>query len=65
MKTNKEKLMGQAYEFDGRLFDTDGEFLDAVAHEYKTGDKELAVTALEDYGFSLSDIGVRPDRETA
>lgn len=57
--------MGQAYEFDGRLFDNEGEFLDAIAHEYKTGDKELAVTALEDYGFALSDIGVRPGGDSA
>lgn len=53
--------MGQAYEFDGVLYNTDGEFLDAVAHEYKHGDKELAVAALEDYGFTLSDISVRPE----
>ena len=53
--------MGQAYEFDGRLFDNEGEFLDAVAHEYKNGDRDMAVQALEDYGFSLSDIGVRPE----
>jgi hypothetical protein len=48
--------MGNAYEFDGQLFTTVGEFLDAVAHEYKHGDKDLAVQVLEDYGFSLSDI---------
>lgn len=52
--------MGQAYEFDGQLFENEGEFLDALAHEYKTGDKDLVVTTLEDYGFSLSDIRVRP-----
>lgn len=48
--------MGEAYEFDGQLFTTVGEFLDAVAHEYKHGDADLAVQALEDYGFSVSDI---------
>lgn len=52
--------MGQAYEFDGQLFDTEGEFLDALAHEYKTGDRDLVVSTLEDYGYSLADIGVRP-----
>lgn len=50
--------MGEAYEFDGQLFDTVGEFLDALAHEYKSGDKEAVVDALEQYGFSLSDLGV-------
>jgi hypothetical protein len=48
--------MGNAYELDGELFTKVGEFLDAVSHEYKHGDKDLAVQTLEDYGFSLSDI---------
>ena len=52
--------MGQAFEFDGQLYATEGEFLDAIAHEYKQGDKDLAVETLENYGFSLSDINVRP-----
>jgi hypothetical protein len=51
--------MGQAFEFDGQLFNTEGEFLDALAHEYKTGDRELVISTLEDYGYGLSDIGVR------
>jgi len=53
--------MGQAYEFDGQQFNNVEEFLEAVAHEYKTGDTNLALSALDDYGFSLSDIGVRPE----
>ena len=48
--------MGNVYELDGQLFTNVGEFLDAVAHEYKHGDKDLAVQTLEDYGFTLSDI---------
>ena len=52
--------MGQAFEFDGQRFDTEGEFLDALAHEYKTGDKDLVVTTLENYGYALSDLNVRP-----
>ena len=52
--------MGQILEFGGQLFETEGEFLDTLAHEYKTGDSDLVVTALEDYGYSLADIGVRP-----
>lgn len=48
--------MGNAYELDGQLFTNVGEFLDALSHEYKHGDKDLAVQTLEDYGFSLSDI---------
>lgn len=46
------------YEFGGEIYENSGEFLDALAHEYKMGDKELVVTTLEDYGFNLSDIGV-------
>lgn len=49
-------MMGEAYEFDGELFTSAGEFLDAIAHAYKSGDKDLAIQTLEDYGFSASDI---------
>lgn len=56
--------MGEAYEFDGQLFDTAGEFLDALAHEYKDGDKESVVDSLERYGFSLNDINMRPGEES-
>ncbi len=52
--------MGSVYEFDGQMFESEGEFLDAVAHEYKQGDQQAALDALDDYGFSLSDISVRP-----
>lgn len=53
--------MGQAYEFDGEQFDNVEEFLQALAHGYKDGDRELVLSTLDDYGFSLSDLGVRPD----
>lgn len=53
--------MGQAYELDGELYNNAEEFLDACAHMYKTGDTDLVVNTLEDYGFTLSDINVRPD----
>ncbi len=53
--------MDPVYEFNGELFENAGEFLDAVAHEYKHGDAELAVEVLENHGFALSDIGVRPE----
>jgi hypothetical protein len=46
------------YEFGGIIYENAGEFLDALAHEYRVGDRELVVTALEDYGFDLGDIGV-------
>ncbi len=50
----------QVYEFDGELFDTVGDFLQALAHEYKVGDSDLVISTLEDYGFDIVDIGVRP-----
>lgn len=53
--------MGEVYEFDGQLFESEGEFLDQLAHEYKTGNKEAVVDALEQYGYTLSDIQVRPN----
>ncbi len=49
------------YELNGEIYENSGEFLDAAAHEYKNGDKDLALTKLEDYGFDLSDINVRPE----
>lgn len=51
----------QVYEFDGELYETVGDFLQALAHEYKVGDSDLAISTLEDYGFELTDIGVRPN----
>lgn len=56
--------MKHAFEFDGQLYETEGELLDAMAHEYKTGDKELVVDALEELGYSLADLGVRPGSES-
>ena len=53
--------MGQTYEFDGEIFDNVEEFLQALAHAYKEGDRELALTKMDDYGFVLSDLGVRPE----
>lgn len=53
--------MGQAYEFEGVLYDTEGEFLDALAHAYKHGDSSLVVDVLEKHGFTLADLGVRPE----
>lgn len=53
--------MGQAYELNGQIYNNVEEFLDACAHEYKVGDSEMVVDKLEDYGFTLSDINVRPD----
>lgn len=52
--------MGTVYEFNGEMFESAGEFLDAVAHEYTQGDKQAALDALDEHGFSLSDINVRP-----
>ena len=52
--------MSQVYEFDGKLYDTVGEFLDALAHGYKHGDHEEVVDTLERHGFTLADINVRP-----
>lgn len=53
--------MGDAYEFNGELFENAEEFLNAVAHEYKSGDKDLALQKLNEYGFELTDINVRPE----
>lgn len=53
-------MVSEVYELNGEIYSSVGEFLEALAHEYKTGDKELALSKLDDYGFDVSDIGVRP-----
>lgn len=55
--------MGEAFTFDGVLYDTEGEFLDALAREYGIGNTEAVVYALETYGYTLQDIHVRPGKE--
>jgi hypothetical protein len=50
----------QVYEFDGELYENVEIFLQDLAHEYRVGDSDLVVSTLEDYGFELADIGVRP-----
>lgn len=45
------------YEFNGVLYENSGEFLSALAHEYRVGNKEAVITNLEDYGFDRADIG--------
>lgn len=51
----------EVYELNGELFENVELFLQALAHEYKTGDRDLATQKIEDYGFNLGDINVRPD----
>lgn len=52
--------MTEVYVYDGESFYNQGEFIDAVSHGYKEGDHQGAIDALEEHGFSLADIGVRP-----
>ncbi len=53
--------MGTVYEYNGQMYESVEEFLQALAHEYKDGDRENVVDTLENYGFALSDLGVRPE----
>lgn len=55
--------MGEAFEYDGVLYATEGEFLAALAHEYKIGDQENVVDTLEHYGYTLADLQVRPGED--
>lgn len=52
---------GTAYEFDGELFNNTNSFLEALAKAYRGGDTETVIDALDEYGFDLSDLGVRPE----
>lgn len=45
------------YEFEGIIYENSGEFLDVLAHAYKSGDEEQVIDLLETYGFDRSDIG--------
>jgi len=47
----------RVYQLSGEVYDSLGEFLDALAHEYKVGDKDLVLSTLDEYGLELSDIG--------
>lgn len=44
------------FEFNGQLFENEVDFLDAVAKEYRIGDEQTALDALEEYGYDISDI---------
>ncbi|MBC7746772.1 hypothetical protein H7Y40_02190 [Pedobacter sp.] len=52
--------MSGVYELNGEVFTSVELYLEALAHEYKTGDSELVLTKLDDDGLALSDLGVRP-----
>lgn len=52
--------MADVYELNGEVFTSIELYLEALAHEYASGDSDLVVTKLEEDGLSLSDIGVRP-----
>ncbi|MBP7760787.1 MAG: hypothetical protein WBB39_04930 [Candidatus Saccharimonadales bacterium] len=53
--------MDPVYEYDGQMYENVEDFLQALAHEYTHGDAENVVDTLEQYGFTLSDINVRPE----
>lgn len=59
--TRRRYAMGNVYELNGEIFTSVEAFLEALAHEYKSGDRELALSKLDDYGFDISDLGVRPE----
>ncbi len=54
-------MASEVYELNGELYENVEVFLEALAHEYKTGDSDLVLSKLDDYGFDMTDIGVRPD----
>ena len=61
MRVHKRKELKMSepvvYEFGGEIYENSGEFLVALAHEYKVGDQETVIDVLEQYGFERSDIG--------
>ncbi len=55
-KSTKEREL--MFEFNGELFENEADFLEAAKEEYQTGDQQLVLDALEEFGFDLSDLGV-------
>lgn len=47
------------FEFNGELFESEVEFLEAAKKEYEIGDQQLVLDALEEYGFDLSDLNLQ------
>ncbi|HEU4830784.1 MAG TPA: hypothetical protein VFS65_01265 [Candidatus Saccharimonadales bacterium] len=45
------------YELNGQEYNTLSEFLIVLANEYKFGDQDAVMEALDKYGLDLSDIG--------
>jgi hypothetical protein len=50
----------EVYELNGEIYENVEVFIEALAHEYKVGDRDLVLSKLDDYGLELTDIGVRP-----
>lgn len=46
------------YEFGGMIYDEQDEFLERLALEYKAGNKDVVIAALEEYKLTLADIGI-------
>lgn len=46
------------FEFNGELFENEVDFLDAARKEYETGDQQLVLDALEEFGFDLNDLKI-------
>lgn len=46
------------FEFNGELFESEVDFLDAARKEYEVGDQQLVLDTLEEYGFDINDLGV-------
>lgn len=46
------------YEYGGMLYSKLEEFLERLALEYKTGNKDVVLAALEEYKLTLADIDI-------
>ncbi len=46
------------YEFGGMFYDKLDEFLERLALEYKSGNREVVIATLEEYKLTLTDIGI-------
>ncbi len=46
------------YEFNGELFESEYDFLEAAKKEYQIGDQQLVLDALEKFDYELRGLGL-------
>lgn len=48
-----------SYEFNGQTYRSAAELLDALSKEYRAGNEQQVLDALDTYGYDLSDLNLK------